>query len=289
MKLLKTDDPDRIRLVHPSAGMLFARYGMLLACVAIGGYLALPTIVQLESRFVALAVICSVIVVGFLGASVLLSSIDIVIHRRMGKVVVTGCGLRKTIQGYELADFSSVSVETSGRSNVVALCGKDRTLKLGSGASRRDALELASQVAGFLGMKLEVQGMFAVADVVSAVPSSGPVLNLIVLRASDIEKSAAFYRDVGLSFTKHAHGSGPEHFASESSGAVLELYPATANQPVSASTRIGFSVGDVDAVVNALVAAGAKVVTAAADSEWGRRAVVADPDGHRVELVQRSA
>jgi lactoylglutathione lyase len=28
------------------------------------------------------------------------------------------------------------------------------------------------------------------------------------------------------------------------------------------------------------------VITKPTDSEWGRRAVVIDPDGHRVELIQ---
>ena len=28
------------------------------------------------------------------------------------------------------------------------------------------------------------------------------------------------------------------------------------------------------------------VIQPAADSEWGRRAVIVDPDGHRIELLQ---
>ncbi|HEV7298934.1 MAG TPA: VOC family protein [Tepidisphaeraceae bacterium] len=113
-----------------------------------------------------------------------------------------------------------------------------------------------------------------------------PRLNLVVLRVSDIDRSAAFYGLLGLTFTKHAHGSGPQHYASESDGFVFELYPATAEQPVSASARIGFTVADVDDATSKLAATpGARVVTAPKDSEWGRRAVVADLDGHRVELV----
>ena len=111
-----------------------------------------------------------------------------------------------------------------------------------------------------------------------------PRLNLVVLRVADLERSAAFYRTLGLTFTKHAHGSGPEHYASEADGFVFELYPATAKQPATASARIGFAVVDVDATLAAV--AGSSVVTPAADSPWGRWAVVADPDGHRVELVE---
>jgi hypothetical protein len=34
--------------------------------------------------------------------------------------------------------------------------------------------------------------------------------------------------------------------------------------------------------------AGEKVVSPPQETEWGRRAVIADPDGHRVELVEAS-
>ena len=115
-----------------------------------------------------------------------------------------------------------------------------------------------------------------------------PRLNLVVLRVADIDRAAAFYRLLDLQFTKHAHGSGPEHFACESDGFVFELYPASPEQPVSRSTRIGFSVADVDDAVTKLSAVeGAKLVAAPKDSEWGRRAVLSDPDGHRVELTAR--
>ena len=48
-------------------------------------------------------------------------------------------------------------------------------------------------------------------------------LNLVVLRVADIERSAAFYRLLGLDFIKHAHGSGPTHYASESDGFVFDV------------------------------------------------------------------
>jgi predicted enzyme related to lactoylglutathione lyase len=111
-------------------------------------------------------------------------------------------------------------------------------------------------------------------------------LNLIVLRVADIERAEAFYRLLGLSFYKHAHGSGPEHYTSSVNDTVLELYPATPEQPVCSSTRIGFSVEDGEGLVSRLASvSGAKVIVAPKSSEWGRRAVVADPDGHRVELT----
>ena len=114
-------------------------------------------------------------------------------------------------------------------------------------------------------------------------------LNLVVLRASNLEHAATFYREIGLAFTLHAHGSGPEHYASECNGLVFELYPVSPKSSPTAGTRIGFSVKSVDDVVTRLSKLGAIVVTPPSASEWGRRAVVKDFDGHIVELITPNA
>jgi hypothetical protein len=97
----------------------------------------------------------------------------------------------------------------------------------------------------------------------------------------------AFYSRLGLQFTRHRHGTGPEHFSAELPSCVFELYPKSADDPSTLGTRIGFTVESVDGVILALSDFPKAVVSPAKDSDWGRRAVVADPDGHRVELVQR--
>ena len=111
-------------------------------------------------------------------------------------------------------------------------------------------------------------------------------LNLVVLRSSDITRASAFYTRLGLHFTLHRHGKGAEHFAAELLGGVFELYTQTADTPTTLGTRICFTVPSVDAVIAALSDYPGAVVSAPKDSEWGRRAIVADPDGHRVELIQ---
>ena len=50
-------------------------------------------------------------------------------------------------------------------------------------------------------------------------------LNLVVIRSPDIERACRFYSALGLAFTKHAHGTGPEHYACEIGGIVFEIYP----------------------------------------------------------------
>ena len=112
-----------------------------------------------------------------------------------------------------------------------------------------------------------------------------PHLNLVVLRSSDIDRAATFYHEMGLLFTRHSHGSGPEHYSSEVSGVVFEIYPTTPKSSSTAGTRVGFRVDSVDEVVTLLSRIGAEVLSHPADSEWGRRAVVKDLDGHIVELL----
>jgi lactoylglutathione lyase len=115
---------------------------------------------------------------------------------------------------------------------------------------------------------------------------SNVTLNLVVLRSADVARAAAFYSCLGLQFKKHRHGSGPEHLSAELPGGVFELYPLAADGASTLGTRIGFRVPSVDAVLSALSDFPGAVISAPRDSEWGRRAVVADPDGHKVELVQ---
>jgi Predicted enzyme related to lactoylglutathione lyase len=114
-------------------------------------------------------------------------------------------------------------------------------------------------------------------------------LNLVVLRSFDIERAVAFYSKLGLHFTKHRHGNGPEHYSAELAHTVFELYPHSGDGPSSLGTRIGFSVSSVDEAIQTLTDYPAAVISLPKDSEWGRRAVVADPDGHRIELLQKNS
>ena len=103
----------------------------------------------------------------------------------------------------------------------------------------------------------------------------------------DKERLAAFYERLGLSFIQHRHGSDTEHHAAELGGTVFEIYPAKEGD-VPTKIRLGFQVESVDMLVRGLEANGVTIVSVPKDSEWGRRAVVADPDGNRVELTEIS-
>jgi lactoylglutathione lyase len=109
--------------------------------------------------------------------------------------------------------------------------------------------------------------------------------NLVVIRSGDLDRAEKFYSALGLTFTRHYHGKGPEHLACERAGHALEIYPIGKDGQGTAAARIGFAVPSVDDAFAASLAAGGAEVSAPQDSPWGRRAVVSDPDGHRVELT----
>jgi lactoylglutathione lyase len=113
-------------------------------------------------------------------------------------------------------------------------------------------------------------------------------LNLVVLRAADLDRAARFYDLLGVKFLREQHGSGPEHLACSLGGIVLEIYPQTgvSHEP---SVRIGFDVPSVATAVQVVRDNGGVIVTPPKESPWGLRAVVADPEGHRVELIERKA
>lgn len=110
-------------------------------------------------------------------------------------------------------------------------------------------------------------------------------LNLVVIRAGCADRAATFYQTLGLQFTKHAHGNGPQHYSSELHGCMFEIYPLAPNQMPTTSVRLGFRVDNLDELVGRLAALGATIRTPPQDSPWGRRAVVQDWDGHTVELT----
>jgi catechol 2,3-dioxygenase-like lactoylglutathione lyase family enzyme len=115
-------------------------------------------------------------------------------------------------------------------------------------------------------------------------------LNLLVLRASDLEKSLAFYRALGLKFVQEQHGSGPVHYACDTGGMVIELYPGEAgsapDRKSGGATMIGFSVPALDETLKALADLGYAPLSPPKQSAWGRRASVLDPDGRAVDISE---
>lgn len=114
-----------------------------------------------------------------------------------------------------------------------------------------------------------------------------PRFNLIVVRSLDPARTVAFYELLGIPLQQEQHGSGPVHWAIDLDGLVLEVYPAKTEKEVDQTTRLGFEVEEIAAILSRLRSFGIKVLSELKPSQWGLRAVVQDPDGRSVELVQQ--
>src|SRR4051812_48691508 len=97
-------------------------------------------------------------------------------------------------------------------------------------------------------------------------------LNLVVIRASDLQQSVAFYESLGLSFVEEKHGSGPTHVACDLDGTVFEIYPDV--NVDGRAVRLGFRVSKLDSLIEQLNRIGSPILSPAKDSPRGRRAVV---------------
>lgn len=107
-----------------------------------------------------------------------------------------------------------------------------------------------------------------------------------------MDATLGLYRTLGLTFTQEQHDTGPIHHSCDMGGTVLEIYPGNEggapDRMAGGATSLGFRVPSVDAVLLALKQLGTPVITPPKDSHWGRRAVVADPDGRAVEILSSS-
>ncbi|WP_297506278.1 VOC family protein [uncultured Caulobacter sp.] len=102
----------------------------------------------------------------------------------------------------------------------------------------------------------------------------------------DIQASFAFYSDV-LGFEKTFENGDPVGFMIlEKDDAELHLSFVADHQPSNANIA-HLLVSDVDALHDRVVAAGAPIIKALADKDYGQRAFVfADPDGNRIDVAQ---
>src|SRR5262245_16515099 len=112
------------------------------------------------------------------------------------------------------------------------------------------------------------------------------VVNLLVLRCKDIEITRRFYEQLGLTFVEEQHGTGPQHYASESGGFVLELYPAAEGQAPD-NVRIGFSTPFLaDLSGNLLHSSDVNILKPPYATADRAVMLLQDPDDRKVELSQ---
>lgn len=119
---------------------------------------------------------------------------------------------------------------------------------------------------------------------------SGTVaVNLIVIKTDKIQAQSEFYSALGLEFEYHKHGNGPHHYAS-SGKLIFEIYPLPKGilQPDN-TTRLGFTIENLDRLIQSLKEKGIKIISDPAKTEWGYSAVVEDLDGRKIELTECNA
>lgn len=112
-------------------------------------------------------------------------------------------------------------------------------------------------------------------------------LNLLVLRAEDPDGLVAFYEALGLRFTHEQHDRGPPHFSCRTGGIILEIYPSK-GAATTISTRIGFLVDNVVESCASATRMGA-ILRSGPSGGPAPHAVIEDPAGHKIELVQKDA
>ena len=120
--------------------------------------------------------------------------------------------------------------------------------------------------------------------------------NAIGIVASDLPRSLAFYRMLGLSFAEGAESEG--HIEAALPGRarlMLDTEAVVASfdesfRPPSGAGRISLAficdtAADVDRIYDQMVAAGCEGERSPFDASWGQRyATVLDPDGNAIDL-----
>jgi transcriptional regulator with XRE-family HTH domain/catechol 2,3-dioxygenase-like lactoylglutathione lyase family enzyme len=111
-----------------------------------------------------------------------------------------------------------------------------------------------------------------------------PKMNLVVIRASDLERSRGFYSTLGLSLIPEKHGQGPLHYSCTMEGLVVEIYPT--KRKTTGGGRLGLRVPAPKTVVNRLLSAGhlPEQPAYAKRDPASEVFVVRDPDGNELEL-----
>lgn len=113
-------------------------------------------------------------------------------------------------------------------------------------------------------------------------------LRLLVLYTAQLDKTLAFYKTLGLDFVEEKHGAGPLHYACDTGAMVIEIYPASSDEPLppksNGAVMLGFGVASVDATLASLADLGCTPKSPPKNTAWGRRCVVVDPDGRPIEI-----
>lgn len=109
-------------------------------------------------------------------------------------------------------------------------------------------------------------------------------IGAVILLVSDMKKSTRFYRDV-LGMELKEQSKDWTEFSKR--GTVLALHPSKKKRiKRNNSMLVGFSVSDFDDVVNGLKKKKVKFYKKPREESFGKHAIIQDPDGHLISIVQ---
>jgi lactoylglutathione lyase len=110
----------------------------------------------------------------------------------------------------------------------------------------------------------------------------------IILLTANMKKSVKFYKDTLSLPIKTESADWTEFF---SDGTVLALHPAKKKYKLKAGPNmlIGFMVNDLDDSVKQLKKKKVKFFKQPKEEPFGKHAIIIDPDGHLISIVQLKA
>jgi len=114
-------------------------------------------------------------------------------------------------------------------------------------------------------------------------------IGAVILLVRDMKRSSDFYRDVLGMQLKHESEDWVEF--SKGTGTVLALHPArkTPNTNKRTGMLVGFNVSDLDDICREFEKKKVKFYKKQTDESFGKHAIIEDPDGHLISLVELNA
>ena len=113
-------------------------------------------------------------------------------------------------------------------------------------------------------------------------------IRLLVLRTDDMKRLVDVYSLLGFSFVYHKHGDSPYHYSTTIDKTVLEIYPLTKSQiAADKSLRLGFGIDNFEQTISALKEMKIPFSMEPTQTDFGFMAIVADPDGRKIELYKK--
>jgi len=109
-------------------------------------------------------------------------------------------------------------------------------------------------------------------------------IGAVILLVSDMKRSIKFYRDtLGMKLKERSK----DWTEFSEGGTVLALHPASKKKiKKNNSMLVGFSVSDFDDIINGLKKKKVKFYKNAKVEPFGKHAIIQDPDGHLISIVQ---